>query len=143
MAEEYKKAKFKFLKDYKDVAKKGDVKVGRWKKDWKNVELFTFNQLGVVTRKFYVPMDELGKTMNKIEDVTPKPETKPTGGGTKPKPDTTGNTTDENVEDDTNGGGKGKLAQMFTKKNIIIGSIIFVALVVGYNVMKKGKGKRK
>jgi hypothetical protein len=32
---------------------------------------------------------------------------------------------------------------MFTKKNIIIGSIIFVALVVGYNVMKKGKGKRK
>ena len=77
MAEEYKKAKFKFLKDYMDVAKKGDVKVGRWKKDWKNVELCNFNQLGVVTRKFYVPMGELGKIMNKIEDITPKPDIKP------------------------------------------------------------------
>jgi hypothetical protein len=134
MAEEYKKAKFKFLKDYKDVAKKGDIKVGRWKKDWENVEVFTFNQLGVVTRKFYVPMKSLGDIMTKVEDVKPKPETKPI-------PDTSGNVTDENIEDDTNGSGKGKFAQMFTKKNIIIGSIIFVALVVGYNVMKKGKGK--
>jgi hypothetical protein len=133
MAEEYKKAKFKFLKDYKDVAKKGDIKVGRWKKDWENVEVFTFNQLGVVTRKFYVPMKSLGDIMTKVEDVTPKPETKPT-------PDTTPDTNNEETQDDTNDG-KGKLAKLFTKKNIIIGSVIFVALLVGYNVMKKGKKK--
>jgi len=135
---EYKKAKYKFLKDYKDFAKKGQILEGTEMPGRKPLPgsgakfasqpatiMFVLGGDSV----FHVLQSEIGKTIEKVADD--KAPTNTGGTGTT----TSGTTTSGKTTTQTQSG-------LFTTKNIVLG-VAFIA--IGYFVytkfIKKGKGK--
>jgi len=132
---EYKKAKYKFLKDYKDFAKKGQILEGTEMPGRKPLPgsgakfasqpatiMFVLGGDSV----FYVLQSEIGKTIEKVaDDKAPVKDPTNTGG--------TGTTTTGTTTPQTQSG-------LFTTKNIIIGVIVLAVAYYGYNkYVKKGK----
>jgi hypothetical protein len=125
-----KKAKYKFLKDYKDFAKKGQILEGTEMPGRKPLPgsgakfasqpatiMFVLGGDSV----FNILQSEIGKTIEKVVDD--KAPTNTGGTGT-----TTGTTTPQ-----TQSG-------LFTTKNIVIGVIVLAVAYYGYKkYVKKGK----
>jgi hypothetical protein len=127
---EYKKAKYKFLKDYKDFAKKGQILEGTEMPGRKPLPgsgakfasqpatiMFVLGGDSV----FHVLQSEIGKTIEKVADNKAPTNT----GGT-------GTTTDTTTTQTQSG--------LFTTKNIVIGVIVLAVAYYGYKkYVKKGK----